>query len=151
MQNTPISVVGVTRKVDLTVLKLLHDVDIVLGMNWIEWGNPLIELCAGKMYLPISVHTAHLSGSWLDHQHKTVTVKTTSTHEGLKEIKNEAMRNQLAIIKSPKFWFAVSTKNSWTNSSKGEVKDAGNKDAGHKIGDSELFVQNGLNFGPLYI
>ena len=91
--------------------KLLHDVDFVLGMNWLETVNPFIDWCAGKTYLPNAVHTAHLIGSWLNHQHKIGTVKTISTHEGLKEIKNEAMRNQLAIIKSPKFWSTVYTKN----------------------------------------
>ena len=93
------------------------------------------------MYLPNAVHTAHLSGSWLDHQHKIGTVKIISTHEGLKEIKNEAMRNKLAIIKSPKFWSRVDTRNSWTNSSKGDAKDAGNEDSGHEIGNSKLFIQ----------
>lgn len=70
------------------------------------------------------------------------TVKTISTHESLKEIKNEAMRNQLAITKSPESWSAVYTKNSWTNSSKGDAKYAGNENAGHKIGNSKLFIQN---------
>ena len=36
------------------------------------------------------------------------------------------MKNQLAIIKSPKFWNEVYTGNSWTNSTKGGVKTAGN-------------------------
>ena len=151
MRNKPISVAGVTRKADLTVSKLLHDVDIVLGMNWLESVNPLIDWCGGKIYLPNAVYTAHLSGSWLDNQHKLGTVKIVSTHEGLKEIKNEAMRNQLDIIKCPKFWSAVYTKNSRTNSLKGDVKDAGNKDDGHKIGNSKLFIQNDSSFAPLYI
>ena len=43
VQNTPMSVDAVTMKVDLTMLKLLHDVDIVLRMNWPESLNPLID------------------------------------------------------------------------------------------------------------
>lgn len=48
VRNIPILVAGVTREVDFNVPKLLRDVDIVLGMNWLESGNPLIDWCAGK-------------------------------------------------------------------------------------------------------
>ena len=147
VRQTPISVAGVMRKVDLTVSKLLHGVDIVLGINWLESVNPLIDWCSGKMYLPNAVHTAFLKGSWLEQQHKIGTVKIISTHEGLEEIKNEDMKNQLAIIKSPKFWNEVYTGNSWTNSTKGGVKTACND----KEKNSKLFIRDDQDFGHLYI
>ena len=42
VRSTPVSVAGVTRKIDLTVSNVLHDVDIMLGINWLELVNPLI-------------------------------------------------------------------------------------------------------------
>ena len=104
VRSTPVSVVGVTRKIDLIVSKLLHDVDIMLDINWLESVNPIIDWCGGKIYLPNAIHTAFLWGSWLDQQFKIGTVKIISTHEGLEEIKNEDVKNQLAIIKPYESW-----------------------------------------------
>ena len=43
VRSTPVSVAGATRKIDLTGSKLLHDVDIVMGINWLESVNSLID------------------------------------------------------------------------------------------------------------
>ena len=57
-----------TVKVGLTVTNLLHDVDLVLGINWLQMVNPLVEWCGAKLYVPKAVHTALLQGDWLaDH------------------------------------------------------------------------------------
>lgn len=89
-------------KFDFRVLKLLHDVDIVLGINWLE-TVPLNYWCNGKMYLPNAMHTALLGGSWLDQKFRIGTVKPVSTHDGLKQIKNVYVESKLATIASPKF------------------------------------------------
>ena len=53
---------GLTVKVGLTVTNLLHNVDLVLGVNWLELVNPVIDWSSGKIYLPNAVHTALLQG-----------------------------------------------------------------------------------------
>ena len=42
-QGVPITLASATSRIDLTVSHLLHDVDIVLGMNWLKSVNPLID------------------------------------------------------------------------------------------------------------
>ena len=49
VQGAPITLAGVTTKTDLTVSRLLHNVDIVLGVNWLKSVNPLIDWCSGKV------------------------------------------------------------------------------------------------------
>ena len=51
---------GLTVRVDLTVTSLLHEVDLVLGINWLQLVSPVIDWSSGKVYLPNAVHTALL-------------------------------------------------------------------------------------------
>ena len=62
VQGAPITLASATSRIDLTVSHLLHDVDIVLGINWLKSVNPLIDWCSGRVYLPAAVHTALLEG-----------------------------------------------------------------------------------------
>ena len=43
VQGEPITLFGVTTKTEFTVSRLLHDVDIVLGVNWLKTINPIID------------------------------------------------------------------------------------------------------------
>ena len=98
--------------------------------------------------MPNAIIPHFLCGSWLDQQFKTGTIKIISTHKGLEEIKNEDVKHQLAIIKSPRFWTGVYNKNSWTNSTKMEMTHITDDD----LRDfSELFMQQDEKFGHLYI
>ena len=51
---------GLTVRVGLTVTNLLHEVDLVLGINWLQLVNPVVDWSSGKIYLPNAVHTALL-------------------------------------------------------------------------------------------
>ena len=41
--DVPVVTAGLTVKVNLTVTNLLHNVDIMLGVNWLELVNPVID------------------------------------------------------------------------------------------------------------
>ena len=136
VQGAPITLAGVTTKLDLTVSSLLHEVDIVLGINWLKTVNPIIDWCSGRVYLPGAVHTALLEGTWLSVDHAIGIVKLLSTSIGLESIKDESVRDSTAILRTPKFWQAV---NSRSNFSMGDVQQ--NKD--EKVdckNSSKLFV-----------
>ena len=60
MPDVPVVTAGLTVSMGLTVTALLHEVDLVLGMNWLELVNPVVDWSSGKIYLPNSVHTALL-------------------------------------------------------------------------------------------
>ena len=41
--DVPIVTAGLTLKVGLTVTNLFHKVDLVLGMNWLQLVNPVVD------------------------------------------------------------------------------------------------------------
>ena len=65
---------GLTVRVGLIVTSLLHEVDLVLGMTWLQLVSPVIDWSSGKVYLPNAVHTALLQGDWLEGHVKSGTV-----------------------------------------------------------------------------
>ena len=52
--------VGLTVKVGLTVTNLLHGVDLVLRINWLQLLNPVVDWCGAKLYVPNAVQTTLL-------------------------------------------------------------------------------------------
>ena len=44
-------IAGRTFKIDFTVLDLLHNVDIVLGISWLKQYNPLVDWSTGNLYI----------------------------------------------------------------------------------------------------
>ena len=64
--DVPIATAGLVTKMDLTVTNLLHEVDLVLGMNWLQLVNPVVDWGGERLYIPNAVHTALLQGDWLE-------------------------------------------------------------------------------------
>ena len=60
--EVPIVTTGLIVRVCLTITSLLHEVDLVLGVNWLQLVNPVVDWRGGKVYLPHAVHTALLQG-----------------------------------------------------------------------------------------
>ena len=47
--DVPIAIAGLVTKMDLTVTSLLHEVDLVLGMNWLQLVNPgIVSVCTSQ-------------------------------------------------------------------------------------------------------
>ena len=147
VQGAPITLAGVTTKLDLTVSSLLHEVDIVLGINWLKTVNPIIDWCSGRVHLPGAIHTALLEGTWLSADHAIGTVKLLSTSVGLESIKDESIRDSIASLRTPKFWQAV---NSRSNFSKGDVQQNNDGKVDCKK-FSKLFIRQDDKFGHLYV
>ena len=138
VQGAPITLAGVTTKTDFTVSRLLHDVDIVLGVNWLKTINPIIDCSSGRIYMPNAIRTALIEGTWLSSENAIGTVKVLSDSAGLENVQSEYMRNSLAILKTPKFW---STINSRTNFSRQDDKCT-TMNCGQ---NSKLFIQTIIN------
>ena len=120
--DVPVVTAGLTVRVGLTVTNLLHEVDLVLGMNWLQLVSPLVDWSSGKIYLPNSVHTALLQGDWISGHVKAGTVTVLAGSEELKQMNEAESSNQISILKCPKFWrIHEQIGNSWTNSFKGRV------------------------------
>ena len=95
---------GLTVKTGLTVTSLLHDVDLVLGINWLQTVNPIVDWCGANLYVPNAVHTALLKGHWLEDHVKVGTVTVLSSEEELDKLKDERIRSNIFVLKAPKFW-----------------------------------------------
>ena len=121
--EVPVVTAGLTVKVGLTVTNLLHEVDVVLGMNWLELVNPVIDWSNGKIYLPNAVHTALLQGEWLQHHIRTGTVTVLMGQEDLKQMTEARDQRSITVLKQPKFWKSTrSTSNSRPNLFEGDVQ-----------------------------
>ena len=109
-----------TEKIGLTVTNLLHYADLVLGMNWLQTVNPIIDWCGAKLYVPNAVHTALLQGEWLEYHVKVGTMMVLSSEEELDRLKDERVKSSISVLKAPKFWKWQSEQtNSRANLSKG--------------------------------
>ena len=123
--DVPIVTAGLKVKVDLTVTNLLHEVDLVLGMNWLQLVNPVIDWGGGRLYIPNAVHTALLQGDWLEGHVQSGTVTVLSSAEELKCLQDQRMQKQISILKTPSFWTdTADSQNLRTNFSDGRAKYA---------------------------
>ena len=58
--EAPVVTAGLKVKIGFTVTNLLHEVDLVLGINWLQLVNPVIDWSGARLYVPNAVHTALL-------------------------------------------------------------------------------------------
>ena len=112
-----------TVKVGLTITNLLHEVDLVLGVNWLELVNPVTDWSSGEVYLPNTVHTTLLQGDWLSSHMKVGTMTMLARQQEFQQMNEAEVQKKISILKSPKFWkLSEKNENSWTNSFKGDVQ-----------------------------
>lgn len=93
VKDAPITLAGLTTKTNISVSNLLHDVDIVLGVNWLNHVNPLIDWCSGRVQIFDAIHKACLRGTWLSNEHVIGTVKVLSNSSGIKKLKEGNSRS----------------------------------------------------------
>ena len=83
---------------------LLHEVDFMLGINWLQLVNPKIDWGGAKLYVPNAAQTALLQSDWLEDHVQSGTVTVLSGEEELQCMKDKQMGRQISILKCPKFW-----------------------------------------------
>ena len=121
--EVPVVTGGLTVRVGLTVTNLLHDVDLVLGVNWLELVNPVVDWQHGKLYLPNAINTALLQGQWLEDHVQAGTVTVLAGQEALRQLAEAEVQRTIQVLRQPKFWQCQrSTPNSRTNFFKGDVQ-----------------------------
>ena len=97
--------------------------DLVLGMNWLQSVNPVVDWSGARLYVPNVAQTALLQGDWLTGHVQAGTVMALSTEEDLKRMKERKMTEKIAILKCPRLWREESNAvNLRTNYWKGDVK-----------------------------
>ena len=96
---------------DFTVTKLLHGVDVLLGMTWLRRWNPLIDWVQQVLYIRTQSGWAHIKGLFLDSEHQIGTVKLLS-NEDLASLESAP---DIEILRTPQFWTYAAGASSWTN------------------------------------
>ena len=117
--GVPVVTGGYTVKMNLTVTRLLHGADVILGMTWLQVADPIIRWSTGDVYIPDSISSfQRIMGHWLEKQVKTGTVRVLSTNEELNSLRQPSEIASLEILRSPKFWTVRKTddQNSWRSS-----------------------------------
>ena len=96
---------------DFTVTKLLHGVDVVLGMTWLRRWNPLIDWVQQVMYIKTQHGWDRIRGLFLEKEHRIGTVKLLSD-EDLASLESAP---DIEILRTPQFWTYAAGASSWTN------------------------------------
>ena len=131
----PVVTAGLSVKLDLTVTKLLHSVDLVLGINWLQTVNPIIDWRGAQMFLPETLGTSFLTGFWLDAAEKIGTVQVMQDQDKLQEIKTQnELTATIAVLTTPQFWtYTGGQERKWHAVGVEDEKKEENKDNGHCI------------------
>ena len=96
---------------DFTVTKLLHGVDVVLGMTWLRRWNPLIDWVQQVMYIRTANGWGRITGLFLDSKHQIGTVKLL-TDEDLASLDSAP---DITILRTPQFWTYAVGASVWTH------------------------------------
>ena len=135
VNDVPVVTAGLSVKLDLTVTKLLHDVDLVLGINWLQTVNPIIDWRGARMFLPESLGMSFLAGFWLDAAEKVGTVQVMQDKDKLQVIKTQSeLAAKIAVLATPQFWTYTGDQGmKWHAVNVGEEKNEEKNDTGHCI------------------
>ena len=94
--------------ISFTVTKLLSNVDIVLGMDWLKTWNPVIDWRKQTLYTWVHGQWEHVNGVLLDAEQRIGTVKVFDGYSGDSHIVPD-----ISVIKEPKFWDWNTTQKEW--------------------------------------
>ena len=115
--------VGLTVKIGLTVTNLLREVDLVLGINWLQQVNLVVDWSGARLYVPNAVQTTLLQGDWLEGHMPAETMTVLSSEQELQRMKEEGMQRKISILKCPRIWRIKENEEKLeTIFSKGDVK-----------------------------
>ena len=136
VNDVPVVTAGLSVKLDLTVTKLLHNVDMVLGINWLQTVNPIIDWRGARMFLPESLGSSFLIGFWLDAAEKIGTVQVMQDKDKLQVIKDQIeLAAKIAVLTTPQFWtYTGGQERKWHAVGVEDEKNEKKKDTGHCIG-----------------
>ena len=120
--DVPVVIAGLTVKIGLTITDLLHEVDLVLGVNWLKLVHPVVDWSGAWLYVPNTIHTALLQGDWLEDHVQPSTVIVLSSDEELQKMNDVEEQTKIVVLKCPKMWReSTDAANLRTNFSKGRV------------------------------
>ena len=131
--HVPVVAAGSTVKVDLTVTPLLQDVDLILGVNWLQAANPLIDWTGPRLQLDSPVGSMSITGKWVD---STVKVGTVTVLGAAADFSAPSLPAPppLSVLGTPTFWDFPTSSLAWRRRS---LRGDGSADAGDTKGKDD--------------
>ena len=99
-QSTSCTVGEAVSKITFTVTKLLSNVDLVLGMDWLVQWNPVIDWRRQILHIYVNRHWTQVYGTLLDAAQQAGTVKILNPYSVL----CEKRMPEWVVPKAPKVW-----------------------------------------------
>ena len=96
---TPCTVGTAVCQLAFTVTKLLSNVDVVLGMDWLKTWNPVIDWRKQRMHLWVHGQWENVDGVLLDAEQHIGTVKTFDSYSW-----GDDTVPDISVVKTPQFW-----------------------------------------------
>ena len=87
-------------RVDFTVTKLLKDVDLVLGINWLSLWNPVINWKEQIMHMWTGKEWNEVQGVFLHSKNNIGTVKDIVHYD----VDSKSQIPDFIVMKKPQFW-----------------------------------------------
>ena len=105
-----------TSKTDYTVSPLLQNVDIILGMDWLQRTQPLIDWSMPRLVLPGTPEASTVIGTWLDN---AIPIGQVAV---LRDVCRPSLpfppsprSAGLAVLSRPAFWSNASSGHAWAH------------------------------------
>ena len=93
---------------EFTVTNLLSNVDLVLGMDWLQTWNPVIDWRRQKMYIWVQGTWEHVNGLLLNAEQRIGTVKVFEGYMG-----DSVPVPDISLVKDLKFWDWNTAQKEW--------------------------------------
>ena len=106
----PCTVGNTVCQISFTVTKLLCNVDVVLGMDWLRKWNPVIDWRKQIIYVWVHGEWHHINGVLLDAEQRIGTVKVFSAYMG-----NGENVPDFSVIQKTQFWDFKTDQKEWTS------------------------------------
>ena len=106
----PCTVKAAVCNVSFTVTKLLRNVDVVLGIDWLKTWNPVIDWRKQIMYIWVHGEWCHVHGVLLDSEQQIGTVKEFAAY-----MLGEKTVPDFEMMKKAKFWDFNMNQKEWTS------------------------------------
>ena len=125
-QVTTCTVGTATCKISFTITKLLSNVDVVLGMDWLAQWNPVIDWRRHVMHIWNNKQWEYVTGVLLDSTQQAGSVKKFEDYS----VSTHSRSSDWVISKPPKLWLYHTnhqeTQKQWMHKDTVKVKDEKN-------------------------
>ena len=110
--QVPLCLQNQTFKLQCTVAPLFGTLDLILGINWLEMCNPLIDWKGHRLFLQIDGSGSWIQGVWASNEIQPASIKTITTEDV-----PPSSYSSLKILQNPTFWTYSGSQLPWRKAS----------------------------------